>query len=96
MTKTIPSLGALRRFHNSGAKDRAARKRGLNKALRNVLLRDRSNQTVASFPIWQHWCPPPIPADDIPGQNPLSAKRMVVRLELGLCNRPEKDATCKK
>jgi len=81
---------------SGGPEDRGSRYRGLNKALSDKLWIDWSNQTIASFSIGQHWRSPPVPANNFPGQNPLSAKRMIIKLGFWLCKRPEKGAASKK
>lgn len=88
-------LGDLGRRWGSRAKHRSARNRRLNKTLGNILLINWSNHTVTSLSVRQHRRSPTIPANNLLGENPLSTKRMVVGLEIGLRDRPEKSATGK-
>jgi len=92
----LRSFGPLSGGCSGGPEDRGSRYRGLNKALGDKLWIDRSNQTIASFSIGQHWRSPPVPANNFLGQNPLSAKRMIIKLGFWLCERPEKGAASKK
>lgn len=86
-----PSAGC-----SGGPEDRGSRYRRLNKALSDKLWIDWSNQTIASFSIGQHWRSPPVPANNFLRQNPLSAKRMIIKLGFWLCHCPEKGAASKK
>jgi hypothetical protein len=81
---------------SGGPEDRGSRYRRLNKALSDKLWIDWSNQTIASFSIGQHWRSPPVPANNFLRQNPLSAKRMIIKLGFWLCDCPEKGAASKK
>jgi hypothetical protein len=92
----LRTLRTLCERSRGGSEDRGSRNRGLNKALGDELRIDRSNQTVASLSVGQHWRSPSIPANNLLGENPLSAKRMIVKFGFGLRDCAEKGAASKK
>jgi hypothetical protein len=92
----LRALRPLSRGYSGGPEDRASCYRGLYKALSDKRWIDWSNQTVASFSVGKHWRSPSIPANNFLGQNPLSAKRMIIEFGLGLGDYPEKGTASKK
>ena len=80
----------LRERHGGGPEDRSSGNWRLNEALRDKLRIDRSNQTVTTFSVRQHWRSPSVPANNFPGGNSLPAKRVVIELGLGCVMAPRK------
>ena len=77
---------------SGGSENRRSSNRGLNKALCDKLRIDGSNHTVASFSVGQHGRAPHVPANNFPGENSLSAKRMIIEFDFRLRDCPEEGA----
>ena len=84
------------RGRRNGTEDRPSGQRRLNKTLRDELRIYRSNHAVTRLAVGQHRSSPSIAANHFLRGNPFTAKRVIVKLRLGLRDNPEEGAAGEK